>query len=346
VNCAHALLALTCTLIAAGLLAHTGASYRAGTRPIVIAHRGASGYLPEHTNVSAAVAFSMGADFIEPDVVLSKDGTAVVLHDIHLDTVTNVKDLFPDRSRSDGRFYALDFTLDEIKRLRVSERIDVRTGKRVYPHRFPSDKADLRVPTLAELIELIQGLNHSMHRSIGIYAEIKQPAWHREQGTDIAKVVLSVLSRYGYRDRNSPCFVQCFDAAELKRIRTELKSDLRMIQLLGDDAWKNESGVVDESKMKAELAAVAEYAQGGGPDLRSLVRVNTEGVAVPNSAVGEAHRLGLLVHAYTFRRDALPEFTPTYEELVRLYVQVIGIDGLFTDFTDTTVELIDKFAPP
>ncbi len=316
------------------------------SRPAIIAHRGASGYLPEHTTASAAVAFAMGADYIEPDIVLSKDGAAIVLHDIYLDTVTNVKELFPDRARADGRFYAIDFNVDEIKRLRVSERIDVRTGKRVYPLRFPGNKADLRIPTLGELIELVQGLNHSMNRSVGIYPEIKQPAWHREQGKDISKVVLTVLSRYGYRDRTSNCFLQCFDPAELKRVRTELKSDLKMIQLYSDDAWKNEAGELDEARMKAELAAVAEYADGIGPSLRLLVTVGNEGVAVPNGAVREAHRLGLLVHAYTFRRDALPEFVPSYDELVRLYVQDLGIDGLFTDFTDITRDLLNKYTIP
>ena len=170
------------------------------TRPIVIAHRGASGYLPEHTIAAAAMGYALGADFIEPDVVLSKDGAPVVLHDIHLDTVTNVRDVFPDRAHADGRYYAIDFTLEEIKRLRVNSRIDPRTGKPVYPNRYPAGKGDFQVPTLAEEIELVQGLNHSTGRNVGIYPEIKQPAWHQQQGQDITKIVLTVLSRNGYRD--------------------------------------------------------------------------------------------------------------------------------------------------
>ena len=107
-------------------------------KPLVIAHRGASGYLPEHTLESAAYAHALGADYIEQDIVMSRDGTLVVLHDIHLETTTDVAARFPDRKRPDGRFYALDFTWDELRSLRVSERFDPKTGAAVFPRRFPA----------------------------------------------------------------------------------------------------------------------------------------------------------------------------------------------------------------
>lgn len=314
------------------------------TRPLVIAHRGASGYLPEHTLPGFALAYGLGADVLEPDIVLSKDGTAVVLHDVTLDTVTNVKELFPNRVREDGRFYAIDFTVDELKKLSVSARIDPRTGRRVYPGRFPAGKSEFRIPTLAEMIELLQGLNHSTGRDVGIYPEIKQPKWHREQGQDISKIVLTVLSRYGYRDHQANCFLQCFDAMELNRLRNELKTDLKLVQLFSDDAWNSKSGTFDEAAMRAELAVVAEYADAVGPSLRLLVTVGADGTAVPNNVAAEAHSLGLLVHAHAFRRDALPEFAPSYEELVRLYALEIGIDGFFTDFPDVTRDLLERFS--
>ena len=121
-------------LTMAALLA--GVAHAAETRPLVIAHRGASGYLPEHTLAAKAMAHGQGADFIEQDLVLTKDNVPVVLHDVHIDTVTDVAKVFPERKRADGRFYALDFTVAELKRLRLSERFNAKTGARVFPGRF------------------------------------------------------------------------------------------------------------------------------------------------------------------------------------------------------------------
>ena len=111
-------------------------------RPIVIAHRGASGYLPEHKLEAKALAFAMKADYLEQDCVLTADDVPVVLHDIQLDTVSDVARRFPRRRRDDGRFYAVDFTLDEIRSLRVTERFDRETGEAVYPQRFPLWQGD------------------------------------------------------------------------------------------------------------------------------------------------------------------------------------------------------------
>src|SRR5262245_24187713 len=122
--------------------------------PFVIAHRGASGYLPEHTIAAKAYAHALGADYLEQDVVLSKDDVPVVLHDVYLDTVTDVAKRFPDRKRADGRFYALDFTLAELKQLRVTERFDVRTGQPVYPKRFPAAQSSFQISTLEEELQL------------------------------------------------------------------------------------------------------------------------------------------------------------------------------------------------
>src|SRR6185503_3347980 len=169
--------------------------------PIVIAHRGASGYLPEHTLAAKALAHGMGADYLEQDVVLSRDGVPVVLHDIHIDTVTDVAKRFPGRARPDGRYYALDFTVAELKQLAASERFDPKTGLAVFPRRFPVGKSSFQVPTLEEELQLVQGLNASTGRVAGIYPEIKNPAWHRQQGHDVSRIVLDVLARYGYRTR-------------------------------------------------------------------------------------------------------------------------------------------------
>ena len=108
-----------------------------GTKPIVIAHRGACGYAPEHTVVAKGLSYAMGADFIEQDIVLTSDDQPIVLHDVHLDRVTDVAQLFPERARADGRYYAIDFLLEEIRQLKVHERVDWSTDKVVYPNRFP-----------------------------------------------------------------------------------------------------------------------------------------------------------------------------------------------------------------
>ena len=190
--------------------------------PIVIAHRGASGYLPEHSLAAVAMAHAMDVDYIEQDVVLTSDGVPIVLHDVHIDTVTDVATVFPSRARSDGRYFAIDFTLDELKELKLCERIDFETGKAVYSRRFPVGKSSFRIPTLVEEIELIQGMNKSTGKSIGICVEIKSPAWHIEQGQHVSETTLSVLRSYGYCARADSAIIECFDATELRRIREQL----------------------------------------------------------------------------------------------------------------------------
>ena len=150
-------------------LAMIDAGAAESARPLVIAHRGASGYLPEHTLEAKSYAYALGADYIEQDLVLSKDDIPVVLHDIYLDTVTDVAKRFPRRKRADGRYYALDFTVAELKQLRVTERFNVKTGERVFPRRFPATQASFQISTFEEELQLLQGLNRSTGRNVGIY---------------------------------------------------------------------------------------------------------------------------------------------------------------------------------
>ena len=302
---------------------------------LVIAHRGASGYLPEHTLEAKALAYGLGADYIEQDVVLTKDGQAIVLHDVQLDTVTDVARVFPDRARADDRFYALDFTLEEIKRLRVSERIDLQTGQPVFPRRFPAGASRFEVPTLAEEFELIQGLNKSTGKDVGVYVEVKAPAWHREQGYDISRMVLDVLGQYGYRQRDDRAFVQCFDRQETRRLRQELGCQLKLIQLLGEKDWK---------ALPADgLRQIAEYADGIGP-VHSLVVSGRDnrGQPIISHLVRDAHALHLDVHPYTLRADDLPDYCDDFESWVRLLCIEIGVDGVFTDFPDRVTQALAR----
>ena len=297
---------------------------------MIIAHRGASGYLPEHTLESKAMAYGMGADFIEQDLVLSKDDVPIVIHDIHLDEVTNVKKVFPERKREDGRYYVIDFTFEELLRLQVNERINRKTGEVVYPERFPAGASSFSLHNLQQEIELIQGLNKSTGRDVGIYPEIKDPGFHRKEGKDISKIVLEVLEEYGYSDLNDACILQCFDRWELRRIRVELGSRLFLTQLLEDRSELD------------DIEAYAAYANGIGPHYSLLVGgVNLKGDLTFNDAVKRAHVLGLKVHPYTYRKDSHPGFD-SFEELLRTSFEQLDVDGVFTDFPDLVATYLKR----
>lgn len=311
-------------------------------RPVVIAHRGASGYLPEHTLPAAAMAHAMNADFVEPDCVLSKDGVPMVIHDIHVDTVTDVAKVFPDRKRADGRWYAIDFTVEELKRLRVSERFDPATGKAVYATRFPLGQARFEIPTLEEEIQLVQGLNVSTGKKTGIYPEIKSPAWHREQGQDISKAVIAVLQKYGYRTKNDPCYLQCFDFKETRRIREELGWQGLLIQLITENADKESDTDYEQLMTPAGLDQVAKVADGIGPWISQIVTDRKDGKWVYNTLVKDAHARGLKVHPYTFRADALPKYVSSFDELLKLALEELQVDGIFTDFPDKGVAYVRR----
>lgn len=311
--------------------------------PVVIAHRGASAYLPEHTLEAKAWAHATGADFIEQDVALTADGVPVILHDHYLDTVTDVAAIFPDRSRADGRFYAIDFTLAEIRTLRVHERIDLATGRAAYPRRFPVDAAlSFRVPTLEEELTFIQGLNRSTGRTAGIYVELKAPRFHAAEGRDIAAVVLPILTRFGYSSRRDPCYLQCFDPDCLRRIRHVLRSDLKLVQLVADDSWDETPGVTYAPMLTpAGLAKVATYADGLGPWNDQLVTLDPRTRRPVSTGVVEAaHGAGLVVHPYTVRSDALTEGFADAETLMSFLVRDLGVDGFFTDFPDRGVAFV------
>ena len=310
----------------------TLAAAAAQAAPIVIAHRGASGYLPEHTLEAKALAHGQAADFIEQDVVLTKDDVPVVLHDVHLDAVCDVADRFPERRRDDGRFYALDFTLAELRTLRFSERRDPQTGRQVFPGRFPAGTGTFRIATLAEELEFLAGLDRSTGRRTGIYPEIKQPAWHRREGHDISPLVLDVLRKHGFATKDDFCFLQCFDADEVQRLRRELGWEGRLVQLVGE-APAGATGPADPLLADGVLAGLAATVDGIGPPLDRVIGRDGR----PTGLVAAAHRAGLVVHAYTFRRDKLPAFATDADEALRVLFDEAGIDGLFSDFPDLCV---------
>lgn len=315
--------------------------------PLVVAHRGASAYLPEHTLAGKALAYAMGADYLEQDIVLSKDGAALVLHDIYLDAVSDVDQRFPDRARADGHYYAIDFTLAEIRQLQVRERSRRDSDQPMFPQRFPRGASRFHINTLDEEIELIQGLNRSTGRQVGLYTEIKDPAWHREQGYDSSAVVLEILARYGYRETNDAVFLQSFDAAELRRIRGELNSRLKLVQLLGEQRWGPAFASTDYTHLRSVtgLREVATYADAIGPWLNHISHL-VDGQLVTTTLVTDAHTAGLRVHPYTLRADRLPDYAASFEVLLEHLLIDVGVDGVFTDFPDRVVQFIARRLRP
>lgn len=324
-------------LLAGSAVAQTAA-------PVVVAHRGASGYLPEHTLEAKAYAHALGADFLEQDLVLTKDDVPVVLHDIYLDTVTDVAKRFPQRKRADGRFYALDFTLAELKQLQVTERFNAKTGQPVFPRRFPAQRSTFQISTLEEELQLIEGLNRSTGRTVGIYPEIKQPKWHRVQGHDISRIVLPILLRHGYATKTDPCYLQCFELPEVKRLRQELGWRGRIVMLMEGKA-KGEDGT-DYAALStaAGLRELATVADGIGPAIGRIVTWNAAGEPTLTELVKLAHAEQLVVHPYTIRIDELPKNCPSSEALHQALFQRAKVDGVFTDFSDVTIRWL-RHAP-
>ncbi len=305
-------------------------------KPLVIAHRGASGYLPEHTLEAKALAYAQGADYLEQDVVISKDGVPVVAHDLTLEDTSNVRDVFPDRARPDGHWYLIDFTWDELRTLTLHERT-AEGGTPARAGRFAASGVGFRLHTLDEELAFIRGLNGTLGkrlgREVGVYTEVKSPAWHREQGVDAAPIVLASLARHGYTKATDLAYVQCFDFAELRRIRLALGSELKLIQLIGENSWGEADTDYSYLLTPTGLREVAGVADGIGPWGPQVLTFAPGKAPVPTGLVQAAHAAGLAVHPYTLRADELPPGVADLPALVQA-LQAAGIDGAFTDFPD------------
>lgn len=302
--------------------------------PIVIAHRGASGYLPEHTLSALLLAYQQGADYIEQDLVLSRDGVLVVLHDIHIDRVTNVADVFPNRIRSDGRFYAIDFDLDELKMLTVFERRNA-VSEPVFPKRY-NGSAAFTIATFEEQIQLINALNNISGRQVGLYPEIKAPKWHRIEGQDISKRTIEMLEKHNLNFYSAKVFLQCFDFNEIKRLKTKLNAKVRLIQLLAENSWNESDNDYGYLKSAQGINEIARYADGIGPWIPQLIDVKTKRATGLHLL---ARNSQLDIHPYTIRADSLPEDTNVEQLLTMLFIQ-IKVDGVFTDHTDVVKKLL------
>jgi glycerophosphoryl diester phosphodiesterase len=321
------------------------AAAAAGYAPSVASHRGASGYLPEHTLEAKAMAYALGVDFVEQDVVLTKDDILVVLHDHTLETTTDVAGKFPGRQRKDGSYYAIDFTLEEIKSLRVTERFDPKTGKAVFAGRFPVGFGiDFRVPTLEEEILLIQGLNKSTGRNVGLYVEVKEPAFHEKEGKPIMEATIEMLAKYGYNREDAKVILQIFDFDAVKKSRAlGWKAPLAMLvdmdgQMLIDDRDVHKWLLTEEG-----VREVSKYASIYAPWFTHLALPSGDGKSWTTApCLKWARDAGMKVHTWTHRTDSLAKGFSSEEAMFDAIFKEMKLDGLFSDFPDHPLEYLEK----
>ena len=322
----------------------------AQTRPLIIAHRGASGYRPEHTLAAYELAIDQGADVIEPDLVMTRDHVLVARHENEIGQTTDVAERFPDRRRDktiDGEpttgWFVEDFILAELKTLRARERLPERSHD--YDGRF-------EVPTFEEILALVAARERETGRRIGLYPETKHPSYHQSLGLPITDSLIAALERHGYREVSDPIFIQSFEVENLRYARSRTR--LRLVQLIDTDgrpadfAKRNEGRQYRDLLTQAGLREIATYADGIGPSKQLVQPVSRGGgLLEPTSLVRDAHAAGLFVHVWTVRAD--PQFLPKgyagdpLAEVRRL--AELGVDGIFTDFPDLAVKALTDRKP-
>ncbi|CAK1548500.1 unnamed protein product [Leptosia nina] len=304
--------------------------------PVVVAHRGASGYVPEHTLGAYALAVTLGADYVEPDLVMTKDGHLIARHENLLDKTTDISQRpeFADRRRSVSilgndvhlGWYTEDLTLAEIKQLRAME-----PNSHIRPGSAQMDGV-MQIPTFQEIIDLVKGLEVSVNRTIGIYPELKHGSHFESIGLPMEQAVVDVFHNNGYIGPNAPVYIQSFEANSLKKLKKI--TDLRLLQLISRF-----------QSLTKDLKEIANYAQAVGPEKSLIIpRDSNNRLGASTSFVVHAHAVGLKVHPYTFRAENayLPVefrsngsdscFGNLYGELEAFLAT--GIDGLFIDQPD------------
>jgi len=313
-------------------IAITIAGSAAMATPLIIGHRGAAGHRPEHTIAGYRLGAEMGADYIEPDLVSTKDGVLIARHENEIASTTDAAAKFPDRKRTktvDGTpitgWFSEDFTLAELKTLRARERLDFRS--RGWDGRF-------EVPTFDEVIELAQQLGNELGRPIGVYPETKHPTYFRGIGLPLEDRLLASLDRHGWNTASAPVFIQSFET-NLREIRP--KTRIKLIQLLEGKVPTDE-----------ELRAIKSYADGIGPSTRLVIPAAADGTLLaPNDLVARAHAAGLVVHVWTLRSE--PAFlSPFYDGDVGVEFRRfrdLGVDGIFTDFPDAAARAFAALPP-
>ena len=325
-------------------------------KPLVIAHRGASGYRPEHTLAAYALGARMGADYIEPDLVSTKDGVLVARHENEIGETTDVAEHPEFAARRTTKtidgvtligWFTEDFTLAELKTLRAKEgNPAIRRRNTLYDGRY-------QVPTFQEVIDLSRRLSRRLGRRIGIYPETKHSTYFRTIGLPLEEPLVRILRRNDLDDRRDKVFVQSFEVANLRRLDDHV--NVRLVQLLSGRTRRPYDFVVSgdprtygDMATPAGLRRIARYADGVGPSKNYIIPRDADGRSLaPTTFVRHAHRAGLVVHPYTFRNEN--SFLPlelrtsadaaAYGRAFAEYDQffALGVDGLFSDNPDTAV---------
>jgi glycerophosphoryl diester phosphodiesterase len=325
--------------------------------PLVIGHRGAAGYRPEHTLASYELAARMGADFIEPDLVSTKDHVLVARHENEIGGTTDVSSHPEFASRKttkviDGNaitgWFTEDFTLAEVKTLRARERLpQVRQENTMYDGRF-------EIPTFAEVLALRERLAKELHRVVGIYPETKHPTYFRSIGLNLETPLVQQVRGAGLDKAKAPIFIQSFELTNLVDLRQHFGVNAPLIFLTSasgapyDLASTGDPTTYADLTTAAGLRSIAGIVNGIGPDKNQIIGRNADGaLARPTALVSDAHAAGLLVHPYTFRAENtfLPldyrvgTDTTAYGRAIDEQVRFLqtGIDGLFTDQSDIGV---------
>lgn len=301
--------------------------------PIIIAHRGASGHRPEHTLEAYELGVRQGADFMEPDLVITKDGVLVARHEHRLDETTDVAEKFP-ALRTTKRFgtvsatgwFVEDLTLAQLRTLRARERL---------PSRSHAYDGQFLIPTFDEVLALAVRLSRETGRTIGVYPETKSPSYFRSIGLPLEKRLIAALEKHWTDLASAPVFVQSFEVGNLKQLRAT--TSVRLIQLLDAQGGPDDLPGTTYLSMAsaAGLRDIARYAHGIGPNKRLILPLP----APATSVVSDAHAAGLLVHVWTFRSDAPflhAQYGGDHAAEYRQFAQ-LGIDGVFSDFPDHAV---------
>ncbi|MCP2253462.1 glycerophosphoryl diester phosphodiesterase [Prauserella aidingensis] len=323
---------------------------------IVVGHRGASGYRPEHTLASYELAARMGADYIEPDLVTTSDGVLVARHEPEIGGTTDVADRpeFADRKTTkmvDGEpmtgWFAEDFTLAELKTLRAKERLpEIRPNNTIYDGRF-------EIPTLQEVIDLSERLSRELHRPIGIFPETKHPTYFQEQGLALEPKLVEALNRNHLNRPNAKVQVQSFEVGNLKELDDELRVPL--VQLTSasgapyDFVKSGDPRTYADMTTPEGLREIATYADGLGPSISQIIPLDEAGNSTePTSLVDDSHAAGLSVVPWTFRaeNEFLPADYDSSDDPAEWgdslgWAETVwntGIDGLFADHPDVVIE--------
>ena len=314
--------------------------------PQILAHRGACGYVPEHSLQAYQLAMDMLTDYIEPDLCLSKDGIFVALHDLLLDDVTNVASIpkFQDRKKTkvvEGEtltgYFVNDFLYNELLELRLNQRLSYRTT--LYNGKF-------QIPSLTEIMELAINNYNNTKRIVGIYVELKHPSYFQELGYNMADMLLEELKKGGYQIKGNnvynnmknvvPCIIECFDSVTLKYLHNI--TDIPLIQLLDPPNSTDEriKYWTDE-----RLKEISSYSNGIGPDKSFFISQN---LLLSRDAVNRAHNFNLFIHPWTFREDngIGNIFNNNFQKELDYYYCCLGIDALFTEFPDVNREVIQR----